>query len=251
MQPLTPDELARTAHELAFILLERLPEKAFRRTQLVLALLPTKQSPPGVTTATTKTVSDSGAREIAEGLSLLEARGYLVQWPPRDDRFNTEGHADTFQLTRLGLQAKAQGHNVKRWDSARQRLGVDLHAGLAGKLDLMVRVGAFEQAALIALRAVEERVRSACGDPRDPKGRRLTGVALMRKAFGVGGPLADVDADPGEVVGTMELFTGAFGAVRNVVAHTETEWTDSVEAAEYVLLADLLMRILDRAEAQM
>ncbi len=46
----------------------------------------------------------------------------------------------------------------------------------------------------------------------------------------------------------MELFTGAFGAIRNVVAHTEVEWSDSVEAAEYVLLADLLMRILDRLE---
>jgi hypothetical protein len=30
--------------------------------------------------------------------------------------------------------------------------------------------------------------------------------------------------------------------------HTEVEWSDPIEAAEYVLLADLLMRQLDRAE---
>ena len=31
------------------------------------------------------------------------------------------------------------------------------------------------------------------------------------------------------------------------LVHTEVEWSDSVEAAEYVLFADLLMRLLDRA----
>ena len=62
------------------------------------------------------------------------------------------------------------------------------------------------------------------------------------------GPLADSDAEPGERVGIMNLFAGAFGAVRNGLVHTEVEWADPTEAAEYVLLADLLMRLLDRAE---
>jgi hypothetical protein len=44
------------------------------------------------------------------------------------------------------------------------------------------------------------------------------------------------------------LFAGTFGAVRNTLAHNKVEWSDSVEAAEYVLLCDLLMRILDRVE---
>ena len=87
-------------------------------------------------------------------------------------------------------------------------------------------------------------------DPTDSAGRRLTGVPLMRKAFGEKGRLANPDLDPGERVGTMDLFAGAFGAVRNLLAHTEVEWSDSVEAAEYVLLADLLMRILDRTANQ-
>jgi hypothetical protein len=46
----------------------------------------------------------------------------------------------------------------------------------------------------------------------------------------------------------MQLFAAAFGAIRNALAHTEVEWVDPVEAAEYVLLAELLMRLLDRAE---
>ena len=44
----------------------------------------------------------------------------------------------------------------------------------------------------------------------------------------------------------MELFAGAFGAVRNPPGHRNVEWTDPTEAAEMVLLADLLMRQLDR-----
>jgi uncharacterized protein (TIGR02391 family) len=136
--------------------------------------------------------------------------------------------------------------------AARRRLGVDLHESLADKLRDSVAVGAFEQAALLALRAVESRVRTLAGDPRGGNNRRLTGVPLMQHAFAPnGGPLTDPEAESSERQGTMNLFAGAFGAVRNVLAHTEIEWSDAVEGAEYVLLADLLMRLLDRAEGYM
>jgi hypothetical protein len=68
----------------------------------------------------------------------------------------------------------------------------------------------------------------------------------MRHAFGEGGPLADPEADRGEQVGVMELYAGAFGALRNALGHREVRWDDPTEAAEVVLLADLLMRRLDR-----
>jgi hypothetical protein len=45
----------------------------------------------------------------------------------------------------------------------------------------------------------------------------------------------------------MELYAGAFGALRNALGHREVRWDDPTEAAEVVLLADLLMRRLDRA----
>ncbi len=83
------------------------------------------------------------------------------------------------------------------------------------------------------------------------RGDRLTGAALMQHAFAPdGGPLTDPSGEPGERVGVMSLYAGAFGAVRNGLVHTEVEWADPAEAAEYVLLADLLMRLLDRAEAR-
>jgi hypothetical protein len=72
----------------------------------------------------------------------------------------------------------------------------------------------------------------------------------MQHAFGENGPLTDPGAERGERVGTMSLFVGALGAVRNGLVHTEIEWSDPIEAAEYVLFADLLMRQFDRAAAR-
>jgi uncharacterized protein (TIGR02391 family) len=133
----------------------------------------------------------------------------------------------------------------------RRRLGVELHPALAGRLDSLTRAGAFEQAAFDALRQVEVRVRELAEDPRDPRnGQPLIGVTLMQHAFGSTGPLADPEADAGERRGMMELFTGAFGAVRNPLGHRNVEWDDPTEAAEMVLFADLLMRQLDRVAAR-
>jgi uncharacterized protein (TIGR02391 family) len=127
---------------------------------------------------------------------------------------------------------------------AQRRLGVELHQRFAGRLRPLTRAGAFEQAALDALREVEVRVRELAGDSR-------RGVALMNHAFGEKGPLTDPSADPGEQQGMRALFSGAFGAVRNPLGHRSVEWADPTEAAEMVLLADLLMRQLDRIERRL
>jgi hypothetical protein len=124
--------------------------------------------------------------------------------------------------------------------------GVDLHDELAERLRDAVSVGAVEQAALLAVRATEARVHDLTDKPRG-KGRAADGphadVARLRGARTAHGP----GAERGERVGTISLFVGAFGAVRNRLVHTEMEWSDSIEAADYVLFADLLMRQIDRA----
>lgn len=212
------------------------------------------KSVPGQVTVNRVDLSSSRITEgaaLAAALQQLVNDGVLVQWPPKDPSYTTDGH-DMLMLTAWGERMQAAGSKAKSMALARRRIGVDLHPALAGKLRDLISVGAFESAALNALRAVEARVRKLAGDPRSTKGSKLTGVPLMKTAFGVGGPLADSATDPGEQVGVMDLYSGAFGAIRNVLAHTdEVEWTDSVEAAEYVLLADLLMRRLDKTEARL
>lgn len=190
-------------------------------------------------------------RALAEAWGYLERHGLIVQWPARDPRYTDSGQREMYRVSRLGLELVRLGDDGPKHLAARQRLGVELHPALRDKLRTLVVVGAFEQATLIALRAVEARVRLLAGDPRKENGSRLVGVALMQAAFKASGPLADPDAEPAEQQGTMNLFAGAFGAVRNAVAHTEDEWVDPTEAAEMVLLADLLMRQLDRVEQRL
>lgn len=76
----------------------------------------------------------------------------------------------------------------------------------------------------------------------------MVGVALMTKAFREGGPLTDPAAVPGEQVGTMNLFQGAYAVLRNPAGHREVDYEDVTEAADAVGTASLLMRILDRVE---
>lgn len=248
MPKIVAEDFGLPAEVLAYKLLPLLPERPFRRSELIYSFLPPPPSIPGQIGQRTLTPSDPGATEMAEALAHLETAGLLVQWPPQDDRYNSSGQGDTFAVTRLGREVRAKGDHAAEWMRARRRLGVDLHPELATRLQPALVVGAFEQAALVALRTVEARVRVLASNPVDGRGHRLTGVPLMRKAFGEGGPLANPSAEAGERVGTMDLFAGAFGAVRNLLAHTEIEWSDSVEAAEYVLLADLLMRLIDHTQ---
>lgn len=66
-----------------------------------------------------------------------------------------------------------------------------------------------------------------------------------------GGPLCDQDVEGGEQVATMNLFAGALGLFKNPVSHRPVDFDDPTEAAEIVLLADLLLRLLDRVQSRL
>jgi uncharacterized protein (TIGR02391 family) len=178
-------------------------------------------------------------RVLAEAWDWLQAEGFIAH------AVLVNQTSDAVFVTRRG-RAMLEEDDPLGVIRAQRRLGLELHAALRSRLRPLVRAGAFEQAAFDALREVEVRVRELAGDPRDKNGQPYRAVALMNHVFGGEGVLTDPGADAGEQQGIRSLFAGAFGAVRNPLGHQNVEWEDPTEAAEMVLLADLLMRQLDR-----
>ncbi|MFJ7290115.1 TIGR02391 family protein [Curtobacterium sp. NPDC098951] len=139
-----------------------------------------------------------------------------------------------------------QGARIGQAPSAILELqGEELLAGVTSELQVTAKPafqrGDFETASFAAMKAVEVRVRHLSGLSND-----LIGTKLMQEAFKPGGPLCDRSAEAGEQVATMNLFMGAIGAFKNPASHRTVVFTDPIEAAEVVQLADLLLRMLRR-----
>jgi uncharacterized protein (TIGR02391 family) len=146
------------------------------------------------------------------------------------------------RLTAAGRESAADEHALnKLWAGER----------LAGKFDQVLasalnnyHFGDYQTACFAAMKEVEIADRSAAR-----LGNDVIGVNVMRQAFRPkDGPLTDTAAEGGEQVATMDLFAGAIGAFKNPNSHRSVDYDDAVEAAEIIQLADLLLRIVRRAE---
>lgn len=63
------------------------------------------------------------------------------------------------------------------------------------------------------------------------------------------GPFMDGELEGGEREGIQHLFAGAIATFENPLGHGQVDYDDPTEASEVVLLADLLMRLIDRMAA--
>jgi len=129
---------------------------------------------------------------------------------------------------------------------AEARIGVDLHPLIQRRVRRQFFLSEYEAAALLALKQVEIRVRQVSGASEGD-----IGVKLMRKAFKSDGLLSDPEQEAGEQEATSALFAGAIGVFKNPSSHREVQFDDPTYASEVVLLADLLLRMLDRIEARL
>lgn len=175
---------------------------------------------------------------LAEAWAWLENRGLLVPssrdpLPAHWQQVSTAGRQlveDPDAITKVWADERLAGPLDPKLDSARSNFAL----------------GDYETAAFAAMKAVEVRVREVAQLPAD-----LVGVSLMRKAFSPkDGVLRDDGAEGGELQATADLFAGAIGAFKNPASHRTVRYEDPVEAAEVLQLADLLLRIVRRAEAR-
>lgn len=173
--------------------------------------------------------ASSALSALAEAWAWLLARGLIAP-----DLSQTSG--DWVFITRLGRKVIEQGLPLVR---AVEQLSVDLHPLLEQKVRRLFLTGDFEVAAFAAMKEVEVAVRS-----RTDADASRVGVPLMRDAFKEGGPLRDPSRDGGEQQAMMDLFAGAIGLFKYPAGHRAVEYDDPTSAAEVILLADLLLRLL-------
>ncbi|GJE57330.1 TIGR02391 family protein [Methylobacterium thuringiense] len=169
-----------------------------------------------------------------EAWAWLEGQGLLL--PDRQFVGNTMQRVLSRRARRI---AQARDHR----DLSRSRFlpQAILHPVIREDVWGLFHRGKYDTAVFEAMKAVEVAVREAAG---------LTnadyGTDLMRKAFNPqGGPLTDGGAEKGEREARSALFAGAIGSYKNPQSHRHVALDDPSEAAEIIMLANHLLRIVD------
>jgi uncharacterized protein (TIGR02391 family) len=178
---------------------------------------------------------------VREGWAWLEGAGLLIEHP----RYQQPNIVRT--LSRRARQL-AREPDALRAFSARQIPKAALHPIIREDVWSLYHRGKYDTAVFEAMKAVEVGVREAGGMPDS-----LLGVKLMRAAFAPSpkaGPLTDTDVDGGEQVARMELFAGAIGSYKNPQSHRHVALDDPDEAAEIIMMANHLLRIVEARKAK-
>lgn len=116
-----------------------------------------------------------------------------------------------------------------------------LHPVIAQKVWSAFIRGEYDTAVFQAFKQVEVGVRK-----KGNFGANELGTQLMRKAFHPdSGPLTDLNALQAERQALSDLFVGAIGSYKNPHSHRDVTINDPEEAAEMIILASHLLKIVD------
>lgn len=170
---------------------------------------------------------------LAEAWGWLVAQGLLVQAIDASS-------PGWYQLSRRAL-AFEDPKDFAKFAVARMLPKEALHPRIANSAWLGFMRSEFDTAVFQSMKAVEVAVRQASGLPDS-----LLGVALMRQAFNPkSGPLTDMQAEEGEREACSALFAGAIGMYKNPQSHRDVNLDNPAEAAEILMVANNLLRIVD------
>jgi uncharacterized protein (TIGR02391 family) len=180
-------------------------------------------------------------------LALMEAWSWLERENFIAVRVGFYGNDDYF-ITRRGRRVRSR-EGLQSYRNANLLPRGKVHPAIADKVYPAFLRGEYDTAVFQAFREVEIAVRVGGAYPQE-----TVGVKLMREAFrptqgSNSGPLTDKSLPVAEQEGMMNLFAGAIGLYKNPQSHRNVP-TEPVDAAEVIMFAGHLLRIIDRRLAR-
>ena len=171
---------------------------------------------------------------IAEAWQWLKYEGLVAPQP------GTNGQSGFVFITRKGKRLQ-NAADIEAYRRASALPGEMLHPIIKDKVWNMFLRGEHDTAVFQSFKEVEVAVREVGGYPPEE-----IGMQLMRKAFKpLDGPLTDQTKPAGEQEALMHLFAGAIGSYKNPQSHRHVGIPTAEEAAEMIILASHLLRIVD------